>query len=401
MRVSTAVVKGMPKSASAERQSSLTHRVAHSGMLAGLAFGCLVGPKALASQTVGDDLACSKCVIQIRQQLKIGDPDGPGALAGKPHSVVEDRLGRFWVTAPPTMPAVYDRNGRFLRLVGARGRGPGEFTTPSYVSDLPNDSVVIFDWSQRRAVVIGPDFNAKRHIQLPSSMWRWGMNVAAWPDRIVVSALLSSGTAAGWPLHELSFRSDKAEIVSSFGPNEGAMRPQEVFHLGQRISRPQGGNYWTIEDRLYRLSQWTRGGARLKQLERRPSWFAGPSNLRPGDHDTPPSPTGAALFEDERRRVWAFTEIAAPDWQSAWNDVPRIKGSESRESSAARGPAFSKLYRTMIEVIDPRVGRVMARSSLNHMQVVSVLSGNRVVVYSLDLDDQPFLSVVQVVLVGN
>jgi hypothetical protein len=61
----------------------------------------------------------------------------------------------------------YDAGGEFVRAVGRRGRGPGEFATISSVHRL-RDSLVVFDRSLLRYTILGMSGEPGRTVNLPA-----------------------------------------------------------------------------------------------------------------------------------------------------------------------------------------------------------------------------------------
>lgn len=90
------------------------------------------------------------------EEWRLGGPDGrgPAAFSSEP-SVVIDRLGRLYTRGQRDSEiSVLDSAGRFVRTIGRRGQGPGEFVMISrhgfigdtlWVSNAQNASVSIFD----------------------------------------------------------------------------------------------------------------------------------------------------------------------------------------------------------------------------------------------------------------
>jgi hypothetical protein len=76
---------------------------------------------------------------------------------------------------------------------------------------------------------------------------------------------------------------------------------------------------------------------------------------------------------DSLGRVWAFSRVPSADWRKAWG--PAITGISE---VAVTSELFSKLYDTMIEVIDVRRRVVIAQQRLPRT-VISVLPGLRMV----------------------
>jgi hypothetical protein len=123
-------------------------------------------------------------VATLTQELRIGMTDGPEEyLFTFPSEILLQRDGSIvvldWETTLGT-PIVrrYDRNGRFLRRIGGRGRGPGEYREPTGLAELNDGRILLADalngrinvysrfgesvgtWNARgnRAIARGPDW---------------------------------------------------------------------------------------------------------------------------------------------------------------------------------------------------------------------------------------------------
>ena len=51
----------------------------------------------------------------------------------------------------------FSRGGDYLRVLGGRGEGPGEFLSPRTLSKLPGDTVAVFDPRLRRLTLFAAD----------------------------------------------------------------------------------------------------------------------------------------------------------------------------------------------------------------------------------------------------
>ncbi len=73
---------------------------------------------------------------------------------------------------------VFGRDGEFVRSLGGRGEGPGEFVDPVEL-DFVGDSIVVWDWGLGRLVLFGPDGSHERSVTLqppvPNPTGRVGM----------------------------------------------------------------------------------------------------------------------------------------------------------------------------------------------------------------------------------
>ena len=61
---------------------------------------------------------------------------------------------------------MFSRDGEFLRAIGRRGEGPGEFVDPVELGVLAGDTLVVWDWGSGRVVLFGPDGSHGRTIRL-------------------------------------------------------------------------------------------------------------------------------------------------------------------------------------------------------------------------------------------
>jgi hypothetical protein len=61
--------------------------------------------------------------------------------------------------------------------------------------------------------------------------------------------------------------------------------------------------------------------------------------------------------------------------------------------------SYEKLFRTTIEVLDPRRGRVVARRSIDEY-IMTALPNNRAAIYSVDADGISHISIVSLALTG-
>jgi hypothetical protein len=188
----------------------------------------------------------------------------------------------------------------------------------------------------------------------------------------------------------MAFDSTPPRVTRSFGP-EWSMRDINTMEKTvAKVSRAAVG-VWSILPQTYGIDHYTRDGTLDARLERKPQWFASES-MSIGTRDTPPGPRFGDLAEDAQGWLWTFVSVAAPTWWDAW---PRDQGE-------LRVVAFNreKMYRTTIEVIDPKAGRVIARRQLDDW-IISTLPGDRAVIYMVNDDGFPRLRIVRYALEGR
>lgn len=94
--------------------------------------------------------------VQLKQLYTLGGP--PDYDIGAVHTTAIDKLNRVYVfdIARGAMRA-YDANGRFVRTMGGRGAGPGEFRVALGATIVRDSILAIYDPSALRIVYFSPD----------------------------------------------------------------------------------------------------------------------------------------------------------------------------------------------------------------------------------------------------
>lgn len=148
--------------------------------------------------------------------------------------------------------------------------------------------------------------------------------------------------------------------------------------LYHELAPTRGGTFWSASAGSYDLFQSSADGRILRTLLRRPPWFSRPSPVNYDWKNRPPPPHFGAVLEDEDGLLWVFVRVAAGSWREAWPTV-----SPDVYEVPLRQIAMEKLFATMIEVIDPQAGRVLARQRIDGL-VVGALPGPRVDALAMD-----------------
>jgi hypothetical protein len=244
-----------------------------------------------------------------------------------------------------------------------------------------------------RATVVGPDLSPGRLIRMPRPLAP-GLALR-WPDSVVLQGEVGSAAAVGWPLHLTSFATEEVELVRSFGPDRGELRPGEAIRLQQHLTARVAGGFWSADWRRYRIHEWSAELSRTRTFVRTPDWFAVESAPWIGNKTTPPPPVVAGVTEDSNRLLWIAINLPANSWRSAWPDYP--EGTREIRGAVIR---FEQLYRTVIEAVDPSRAQVVTRRTIEGY-VASAMSDGLMMLYTLDRDDTPRLVIVRPRLVTS
>jgi hypothetical protein len=332
---------------------------------------------ALAAQSpsvVPDAVSCATCSIRTVRTFSLGDTSGLGEMVSFPSAIARDLQGRFWVNGDG-VPKVYAADGQFIKELGRKGKGPGEFANAWAIAALPGDSVLVIDGSLSRGTVFGPDLKMARSILFPGWSPR-RVTIVRWPTLIWGNDLTSPPGRTKYPLHAISLAAHEAQVVRSFGE-----AGDTAYGANSRVlSPPRGGTVWTANTLFYQLTQLDIAGEMRVRLVRTPQWFATQSMAWMGNPRTPPPPSIAGVWEGADGLVWVFVSVPSPHWGDAWD---RVRGSTAIEYPAS-AIDIEKLFVTTVEVIDPLAKRVVARTTLDSYVRGVMADGS---VWSLESDD--------------
>jgi hypothetical protein len=341
-------------------------------------------------RVVAEGPSCIQCSVDTATRVILGRGPNEGTLIGRPQVVFEDGQQRFWVVGESEPPQVYDHSGKFLANIGRKGRGPGELGRPAGAILLPGDSTLVFDGLGPRGIVVAPDLTIRRSVRMLGNLGR-GL-VLQWPTEVVMNGIVATPQSAGWPLHELRFGGDQANLVRSFGPGGGELASgPTAWQQSQVLARARGGGFWTGSQFVYEFRKWRSPGDEQESYRRSPGWFTGRVKPWLGDLTTPPPPAMAGIQEDRDGLLWIFVRVPARNWREGWSRVPA-----GAKEVLARDVLLEKLFDTMIEVVDPTAGVVVARRQLN--QYLVDLPGAGQAAFYEEQNDQPVVRVMSLSL---
>ncbi|HEX8276194.1 MAG TPA: hypothetical protein VF615_26380 [Longimicrobiaceae bacterium] len=339
-------------------------------ILLALSLGMIV-PLACQNNTriVSSTPACPTCRIALDRVVTLGSSGDP-ALTRLTRVAVDSR-GRFF--AAPTYNrgeiAMYDAGGRFVRRFGRAGRGPGEFG--GFIHMLragPGDSIHVFEGP--RHTVLAPALSSFGSVRmLPVQP-----NEVVFLDdgRMVAHQMVMGRGGVGQPLHVID---PAGRIAQSFAGTE-KWDPAKLY-LGMRNIAPASGNrIWSARAGSYRVELWGADGSNPLTVVRNASWF------RPWEHEVRRSAEGL-----ERPRVVDLAE----DWQGRlWVSI-LVRDPKHRPASGTREVPITEVdadteFDTILEVLDPRSGRLLAQRRFEQSISEFVGDGSMVVTRREDAD---------------
>ncbi|HEX2189596.1 MAG TPA: 6-bladed beta-propeller, partial [Longimicrobiaceae bacterium] len=134
--------------------------------LAVLAAGLLAAPAAGAQQMVRLPAEDRALALRTTPVYSVGKAEGNDSeMFTRVDQVAFDRADNLYVLdGGANRVLVFDRAGRFVRQLGKRGGGPGEFMAPLGMAVTPDGSVAVADLGHRGYSVFSPDGRYQRSI---------------------------------------------------------------------------------------------------------------------------------------------------------------------------------------------------------------------------------------------
>ena len=249
--------------------------------------------------------------------------------------------------------------GDLIRRIGRRGEGPGEYDFLQFVRPMMRgsgeDGLQVFDLGRRRRTALGSDFAVRWTAPVPlDQLW----------DVVVLADgyLLANGFSYTPDRVGLHLIDREGIIERYFDRPPGGYDANESTRIYRRALRlANDGSVWSASTTKYRIEKWDPiTGVKLATTVRPADWFPDhDGSMRSNDPDNPPSPRLIDVMEDSANRLWVMIRVASERWQDAFEKVP--EGSHP-ELGARRIRDDHVAYDTVLEVIDWKRGRVLART---------------------------------------
>jgi hypothetical protein len=165
--------------------------------------------------------------------VEIGAVDGPGHDLHWPRAASRLPGGAIIVANRGSNEIrEFDASGRYVRSLGRKGAGPGEFQNLSWTGWLDGDTIVGYDPPNRRLTVFAPDGSVARTVTLPLP------NTSSFPE---VAGILANGSVLAYPGFDRVFsRGERRDTIAyMIYPPDGSRAdtlgsyagPERFFHI--------------------------------------------------------------------------------------------------------------------------------------------------------------------------
>lgn len=329
-----------------------------------------------AQRPAVDEVSCLRCEIVLEPVLTLGGLDSPGVESiGMLSSVAVDRRGRILVAAWPGYDiTVFDSTGVYLRTVGRRGQGPGEYRLITTLAVGPR-FVHVFDVGVGRTV-LNEDFDVVRTDRFPGQV---NSATALDSDEVVFFAELAMGRSVGRPFHRITLSGAIESFGGTGGVIPGRQEPWEVAATGSTM--------WGADKRKNGLVHWDLKPPprRIQSFQRSSVWF---------DQDNPPGMSWPrSLLKGihvDSLGVWVIGQAVDPDWTD-------------RYTESGRPPEVppSTYYDGVVELVSHETGETIARSRLDHLLNGFASGSDLIVRYRESEDGIPYIDLMKPRLVRH
>ena len=277
----------------------------------------LLGTPGLRAQEVlrWDDFEiCDRCELELTEVVRLGDLDGEGIVESDFERVTWDEdFGYFMFHLGNSTVKQFDLGGRFVRLIGGRGQGPGEFSESIIDVKAVDGQIVVTD-SRKNALVVFDsvgEFVEDRRYAFES-----GPLVPIGDGRGVVVSLDRRPDLSGYPLHLVDIATGEASL--HFGSRRASEWSIADFDRIAASAVSRVGTIWWGSEYGARVEEWSVDNELLRIVDGDLPWL--PAVVPDGVPGGPPSPRLASLALDSDDRLWVVSWIADPEWR----DVRRV-----------------------------------------------------------------------------
>lgn len=161
----------------------------------------------------------------------------------------------------------FDSTGRFLRVIGRRGNGPGELSSPQRMAVTRGDEIVVSDAARNVFSVFGTDGSFRRSVPFAQGSLITGAKLAPHASGGVVSSFVQVNP--GPPRERVLWQPlARPAPTALFSVRASATHSRPVFSPSTRYSVLPGGSLAVASTAAYSVSIVGPNGAGVRVLER-------------------------------------------------------------------------------------------------------------------------------------
>jgi hypothetical protein len=334
---------------------------------------------------VSSKIECPKCTIELTKVMTIALPDTIPVPSTNP--AVRDAAGRLYLfNGRLVIIQVFGPDGKLLRSMGRKGKGPGEFETVRSFALGPGDSLYAFDSNLRRVSIFSPNGTFVRSFETQAAFGR----IFFGADGQLIG-LNNFGKEDCYQI--LSPTGTVTRGFSQCGMTGYVM--ETLVSVYYRSLAPAGnGNFWAGRQNHYEIERWSYAGEHLATIVREADWFQpwDPEVMKMPDYTARPLPKLYHVVTLKSGVMLTGVARASAVWEPPKRDA---QGNWVRPAKTAR-PGIV----TFVEAIDPETGKLLAVRELPFI-MRELFADGYFVQQREDDDGVPFVELWQLTLKGR
>ncbi len=296
---------------------------------------------------------------QIVEEMRYGSDTGDDAIFfGSIRSFDVDTQGRVYVLDDQSQEIhVFAPDGIWVRTVGTRGAGPGEFENAAAVDLSRTGEIWVMEVRKGQLTILDSTGNYQRTERVNTTGWDFwpypgGIDQLGRYNALVLSTeaedtrqLLARFDQSSAPLDTIAFpvsplTIESFEVVTEDG---GSMSTSVPFQGSFSWRFSSGGNFWTLLTRPYELAEITADGRVLRRVTRefelspvtvadmqtareRLTWFTNQGGKIDESRIPRTKPVVSAFFSDDEGNLWVRRIETTPEAEGSLFDVFSAEG---------------------------------------------------------------------------
>jgi hypothetical protein len=195
-----------------------------------------------------------------------------------------------------------------------------------------------------RHSVLSSDLSYVRSTPIPGPFYDAAFTASG---DLLLAGPVATPARAGFSLH---LYDAEGNAVRSLAELRVPFTQESQVFFYRPIALTVGDRVWIGTLNRYRLELWDLYGTQLLTLDRHVPWYQEWNDPTAVNVGVPP-PRMWALSQDSLGRVWIV--LAVPDARARDQGTPRVE-------SSGRGYQPDRMFDTIVELFDPRTGRIIA-----------------------------------------
>ncbi len=318
----------------------------------------ILTPALAITQTVAipSPVSCATCSIVLRPHATIRGAE----FRGPSGSIARGMDGTiFLVDNSDGIVKAFDPSGRFVKAIGRKGGGPGEYEKVIDIGTDRNAQLHLFDAVLARWSVFGLDGTYRTSKPLPAYNIRAKAVLVRGDDGLVVN---TPHAGAAGSSSSLTLVDQRGQTVRAIDVIQGNPRMSWLFE--RRLCAMPGGGFLAVHPYTFAFDLYSAAGDKVGSFVRVADWVprSAPTQLpSDGVFERPLDAFIMDVWSDANGLVW----ISALVPSNRWSPVPhpergRMPSRDSLFALAARPRAEA-----IVEVIDLQKQAVVARAKFD------------------------------------